>query len=48
MRNKNSPPIVITAVPRAVLGGMALAQQGKNTLQVPNGLARFRARISAS
>jgi hypothetical protein len=39
MKRKNIPPIVITAVLLAVLGGMALAQQDKYTLQVPNGLA---------
>jgi hypothetical protein len=38
-RRKDIPPIVITAVLLAVLGGMALAQQDKYTLQVPNGLA---------
>ena len=39
MKRKNIPPIVVTAVLLAVLGGMALAQQDKYTLQVPNGLA---------
>jgi hypothetical protein len=39
MKRKDIPPIVTTAVLLAVLGGMALAQQDKYTLQVPNGLA---------
>ena len=39
MKRKDIPPIVITALLLAVLGGMALAQQDKYTLQVPNGLA---------
>jgi hypothetical protein len=39
MKRKNIPPIVVTAVLLAVLGGMALAQQDKYALQVPNGLA---------
>src|SRR5258708_37956579 len=39
MKRAPFPVIVIVAVLLAVLGGMALAQQDKYTLQVPNGLA---------
>jgi hypothetical protein len=39
MKRTPYPVIVIVAVLLAVLGGMALAQQDKYTLQVPNGLA---------
>jgi Cytochrome P460 len=39
MRRTGFPAIAIVAVLLAVLGGMALAQQDKFTLRVPNGLA---------
>jgi Cytochrome P460 len=39
MKRTPFPVIVIIAVLSAVLGSLALAQQDKNTLQVPGGLA---------
>jgi len=39
MKRTPSPAIVIIAVSLAVLGGMALAAQDRNTLKVPNGPA---------